>query len=163
MGGISNNDVNLEFGAKGFKDISFDSRGDSGCPSFHQRPSNAPSDEGNISRANPWCEPAPRSLLKHHKTMLLPGEDLGVQKGGGLLGPQWSYVGAVFNWRGACCISAAARLHSVELSCINRTMRPACGAVTCLCWDSRVQWKEGWTENQKTQDKVPHFSEPLFP
>lgn len=56
-------------------------------------------------------------------------------------GEEAGWCGATFSWRGASCISAATREHSVELSCVNRPRCPVCGAVTSRCRDSGVQGK----------------------
>lgn len=69
-------------------------------------------------------EAAARSLLKYHKTMLLPGEGWGVKKGEGFIGEQWGYVGAMCD-----CEVPSESLWPVEstaeeLSCINRTEVP---------------------------------------
>lgn len=92
---------------------------------------------------------AARSLLKHHKTVLLPGEGLGVKKGVGFIGEQWGYVGAMFNSRCLLnlCGHGSAQLWSSAATTEPRC--PACWAVTSLCCDSRVQWKEAWAWNPK--------------
>lgn len=92
MGDASNNEVSLELGVEAFQDVSSDSRGDSGCPSSHQCPSNVPAGKGTLSRADPVQELGPLlwknvSCYKKPKeasqTMFLPGEGPGVEEGEG--------------------------------------------------------------------------------
>lgn len=71
---------------------------------------------------NMWA--AARSLLKYHKTMLLPGEGWEVKKGEGFIGEQWGYAGAMCDWEVPSESLWLAESTAVGLSCINRTKVP---------------------------------------